>query len=117
MASRATPATIEPCCAPIVEAPLTAAEADRLAAGFKVLADPARLRLLSLLAAQPTGAACVCDLTGPLGLTQPTVSHHLRLLLGAGLVSRERRGTFSYYRLEPDRLQVLRDALGEQLVT
>lgn len=113
MATRPAAPPIEACCAPIVEAPLSAAESVRLAAAFKVLAEPARLRLLSLLAAQPGGEACVCDLTEPLGLSQPTVSHHLRLLHGAGLVSRERRGTFAYYRIEPERLGVLRDALRD----
>lgn len=109
---RPAPSKIEACCPPIVEAPLGRADAEQLAEGFGVLADPARLRLLSLLAAQPDGEACVCDLLEPLGLSQPTVSHHLRLLHGAGLVSRTRRGTFAYYRIEPGPLQVLRDALA-----
>jgi ArsR family transcriptional regulator, arsenate/arsenite/antimonite-responsive transcriptional repressor len=108
---RATPEPITACCAPITAELLDEDDAITLAAGFKVLADPARLRLLSLLAAQPEGEACVCDLTEPLGLTQPTVSHHLRLLHGAGLVTRDKRGTFSYYRIAPERLAVLRAAL------
>jgi ArsR family transcriptional regulator, arsenate/arsenite/antimonite-responsive transcriptional repressor len=103
---------ITACCAPITEAPLSAEDAETLAAGFKVVADPARLRLLSLLAAMPEQEACVCDLTEPLGLAQPTVSHHLRLLHGAGLVTREKRGTFAYYQLVPGRLTVLADALA-----
>jgi ArsR family transcriptional regulator, arsenate/arsenite/antimonite-responsive transcriptional repressor len=103
---------IEACCAPITAAALTAEDAGTLASAFKVLADANRLRLLSLLAAQPEQEACVCDLTEPLGLTQPTVSHHLRLLHGAGLVTREKRGTFAFYRLDPSRFAVLRDALS-----
>jgi ArsR family transcriptional regulator, arsenate/arsenite/antimonite-responsive transcriptional repressor len=88
------------------------AEAEQLAAAFKVIADPARLRLLSLLASKPEGEACVCDLVEPLGLSQPTVSHHLKLLHAAGLLAREKRGLWVYYRLIPERLQILRDALG-----
>ena len=77
-----------------------------------MIADPARLRLLSILAGQPSGEACVCELTGPIGLSQPTVSHHLRVRHGAGLLERNRRGLWVYYRLVPERLQILRDALG-----
>lgn len=77
-----------------------------------MIADPARLRLLSILAGQPSGEACVCELTGPIGLSQPTVSHHLRVLHEAGLLERNRRGLWVYYRLVPERLQILRDALG-----
>jgi ArsR family transcriptional regulator len=102
-------ALIEPCCAPILEAPLSDGEAERLAAAIKVLADPARLRLLSLIARR--GEACNCDLIEPLGLSQPTVSHHLKVLHDAGLLDRERRGQWAYYRVVPERLRVLRDAL------
>ncbi|HUH06793.1 MAG TPA: metalloregulator ArsR/SmtB family transcription factor [Egibacteraceae bacterium] len=102
---------IEVCCAPVLAEPLDAGDAERLAAGFKVIADPARLRVLSLLAARPDGEACNCDLTGPLGLSQPTVSHHLKVLHDAGLVARERRGNWVYYRVAPERLAILRDAL------
>jgi len=73
---------------------------------------PARLRLLSLIQAQPTGEACVCHLTEPLGLTQPTVSHHLKVLLDAGLVEREQRGSWAYFRVVPDQLRALRDLLS-----
>jgi ArsR family transcriptional regulator len=100
------------CCAPLLAAPLGPAEAEQLAAAFKVVADPARLRLLSIIASKPDGEACVCDLVAPLGLSQPTVSHHLKVLHEAGLLDRERRGVWIYYRLRPERLQVLRDALG-----
>jgi ArsR family transcriptional regulator, arsenate/arsenite/antimonite-responsive transcriptional repressor len=100
------------CCPPLSRAPLSAKDARALAAAFRVVADPARLRLLSLLQAQPGGEACVCHLTVPLRLTQPTVSHHLGVLLRAGLVARERRGTWAWYRVVPRALGPLRDALG-----
>jgi len=101
------------CCPTILQSnPLTQAEAEQLAAAFRVIADPTRLRLLSLLAAKPDGEACVCDLVEPLGLSQPTVSHHLKVLYEAGLLGREKRGLWVYYRLIADRLQGLRDAIG-----
>jgi ArsR family transcriptional regulator len=87
-------------------------EAVGLATALKALADPARLRLLSLIQAQPGGEACVCHLTEPLGLTQPTVSHHLKVLLGAGLVEREQRGSWAFFRVIPGQLQTLRELLG-----
>lgn len=79
--------------------PLAAAEAVRLAGMLKALADPARLRLLSLIQSAPRGEACVCDLITPVGLSQPTVSHHLRVLTDAGLLEREKRGVWAYYRI------------------
>ncbi len=100
------------CCQPVLQARLGKADAEQLANAFKVVADPARLRLLSLIASQPSGEACVCNLTRPLGLSQPTVSHHLKVLHAAGLLDRERRGTWVYYRVRPDRLATLRDALA-----
>ena len=100
------------CCSPLLNSPLGQAEAEQLAAAFKVIADPARLRLLSLLASKPDGETCVCDVIEPLGLSQPTVSHHLKVLYEAGLLKREKRGLWVYYRLVPERLQVLRNALG-----
>ena len=81
---------------------MSAPDAHRLATTLKALADPARLRLLSMMAAHAGGEACVCDLTEPLGLSQPTVSHHLRVLLEAGLVTRDKRGVWAYYRLVPE---------------
>ena len=99
------------CCAPLVREPLSAEGAARLASVLKALADPARLRLLSMIAAHEGGEACVCDLTEPLGLSQPTVSHHLRVLLEAGLVTRDKRGVWAYYRLVPEAL----GRLGELL--
>jgi ArsR family transcriptional regulator, arsenate/arsenite/antimonite-responsive transcriptional repressor len=109
---RATIPTLDCCPAVLQSSPLTQPEAEQLAAAFKVIADPARLRLLSLLASNPGGEACVCDLVEPLALSQPTVSHHLKLLFEAGLLGREKRGLWVYYRLIPERLQMLRDALG-----
>lgn len=92
------------CCPQPAPVPMSAHEADQLAVTLKALADPARLRLLSMIAAHDDGEACVCDLTEPLGLTQPTVSHHLRVLLDAGLVTRDKRGVWAYYRLVPEAL-------------
>ena len=99
------------CCAPLVREPLSAAGADQLAGVLKALADPARLRLLSMIAAHEGGEACVCDLTEPLGLSQPTVSHHLKVLLDTGLVTRDKRGVWAYFRLVPQALV----GLGELL--
>lgn len=92
------------CCTPLTSAPLSAAEAEQLATRLKAVADPVRLRLLSIVLASEGGEACTCDLTGPLGLAQPTVSHHLKKLAGAGLVVGERRGTWTYYRAVPEAL-------------
>jgi len=96
----------------VLDAALEPAEADELAAAFAALADPARLRLLSLIAAQPAGEVCACDLVEPLGRSQPTVSHHLKVLYQAGLVDRDKRGTWVWYRVLPQRLAALRRALG-----
>lgn len=99
------------CCAPILDEPLAPAAAANLAGWFGVLADPTRLRLFSLIAA--AGEACAaCDLVEDLGVSQPTVSHHLKVLRDAGLVSSEKRGRWVYYRPEPERLAVLGRALG-----
>ncbi|WP_374313793.1 metalloregulator ArsR/SmtB family transcription factor [Microbacterium sp.] len=92
------------CCAPLVREPLTAAEADQLAATMKALADPTRLRLLSIVAASEGAEACVCDLIEPVGLSQPTVSHHLKVLTTAGFLTRSKRGTWAYFRLVPGAL-------------
>jgi ArsR family transcriptional regulator len=105
-------ATIAASCPPLLQGPLGAAEAHRLAESMKALADPARLRLLSLIQAQPGAEACVCHLTEPLGLSQPTVSHHLKVLLQAGLVEREQRGSWAYYRVIPEPLAALREILA-----
>jgi ArsR family transcriptional regulator len=100
-----------PCCAPVLAGRLEAKQAETIAEVFRALGDPGRLRLLSLLAAQPGGEACVCNLTEPLGLSQPTVSHHLKVLTEAGLLERERRATWIYYRLRLERLGELCVAL------
>lgn len=99
------------CCAP-VSAGLDEDEAAELAAQFKLLADPARLRLLSLVASAEGGEACACDLVEAVGRSQPTVSHHLSLLVEAGLLTRERRGRWAWYRVVPDRLGALQAALA-----
>ncbi len=100
------------CCAPVLGEALDEGQATDLAAGFKVLADPIRLRLFSLVANAEGGEACVCDLTAAVDRSQGTVSHHLGLLVEAGLLSREKRGRWSWYAVVPGRLQVLRDALA-----
>lgn len=100
------------CCAPLLDGALNEDDADDLARQFKVLADPARLRLLSLIAAAPDGASCACELVEPIGRSQPTVSHHLKALREAGLVESERRGTWIWYRVVPERLGALRAALA-----
>ncbi|MDF2920353.1 MAG: ArsR family transcriptional regulator [Microbacterium sp.] len=92
------------CGNPLVREPMSATDADTLAALLKALADPARLRLLSIVASSADHEACVCDLTEPVGLTQPTVSHHLKVLTTAGFLSRTQRGTWAYYRLVPGAL-------------
>jgi ArsR family transcriptional regulator len=107
-----TVATIALACPPLLEEPLAAGEAEQLAAALKVLAEPARLRLLSLIQAQPEHEACVCHLTEPLRLSQPTVSHHLKVLLRAGLVEREQRGSWAYFRVKPEPLAALRAVLS-----
>lgn len=101
-------ATLSTCCPPILQGALKPDEAESLASALKVIADPTRLRLLSLIQAQPENEACVCNLTEPLGLTQPTVSHHLKVLREAGLVQREQRGNWAYYRIVGDQLEQLR---------
>ena len=95
------------CCQPLADAPLSSAEATELSRRLKALADPHRLRLLSLVLAAPDAEACTCDLTDALGLSQPTVSHHLKRLHEVGLVSAERRGVWTYYRAEPAALKAL----------
>jgi ArsR family transcriptional regulator len=104
-------ATIAPACPPLLQQPIDAHQAEQLSAALKVLAEPARLRLLSLISAQEGGEACVCHLTEPLGLSQPTVSHHLKVLLQAGLVEREQRGSWAYFRVLPEQLDALRQLL------
>lgn len=104
--------SLEMCCAPLTTAVLTEAQAVELAAAFKALSDPARLRLFSMVASIPAGEACACDLVEPLGRSQPTVSHHLSVLVEAGLLSRDQRGKWAYYRAVPERLAMLREVLA-----
>ena len=100
---------MQDCCPSVLAAPLRPREAGELAAGFAALADPSRLRLLSLVAAQPE--VCACALVEPLGKSQPTVSHHLRVLSEAGLIESEKRGRWVWYRVVPERLEALCGAL------
>jgi ArsR family transcriptional regulator len=99
------------CCPTIGEAPLTEVAATELARGFAALSDPARLRVLSLLASAAAGEVCACDLVGPVGRSQPTVSHHLKVLSEAGLIVGDKRGRWIWYRAIPERLAELRAAL------
>lgn len=94
-------------CAPIMRDAMVAEDAAALAAKFKAIGDPTRLRLLSLVAAHDGAEACVCDLTEPVNLSQPTVSHHLKVLVNAGLLTRSKRGTWSFYALVPGALDSL----------
>ena len=107
-----TIATIAASCPPLLQERLEATDAEQLAAALRVIADPARLRLLSLIQAQPGHEACVCHLTESLGLSQPTISHHLRVLLRAGLVEREKRGSWAYFRVREEPLAALRAVLA-----
>jgi ArsR family transcriptional regulator, arsenate/arsenite/antimonite-responsive transcriptional repressor len=95
------PAGTAECSIPLVREPLGESAAAGLAQVFKALGDPVRLRLLSLIGAHQGGEVCVCDLTTAFNLTQPTISHHLKVLRQAGIITSERRGTWVYYRLEP----------------
>ena len=97
------PATVAACCAPLGATSLSDDQAEATARLFKALADPHRVKIVNLLATSPD-PVCVCELTGPLGLSQPTVSHHLKKLVQAGLLEREQRGTWAYYGLNHDTL-------------
>ncbi len=101
---------MDSCCTPI-SGVMSAEEAEQTAALLKVVADPARLRILSMLARAEDQEICVCDLTEPLDLSQPTVSHHMKVLREAGLTASERRGKWVYHRLQPERLAGIRMAL------
>ena len=103
------------CCEPDTAAGMSSEEAEATARVLKALADPARLRLLSLIAACEGCEACVCDLTEPVGLSQPTVSHHLKVLAEAGLVARDKRGVWAYYSIVPGALEALSERLVRQL--
>ena len=99
------------CCSPMTREPLPIEEAEQLARMFKALGDPIRLRLLSVIASHEGGEACVCELTGGFPVTGPTISHHLKVLRETGLIEGERRGTWIYYRVLPEALQALSEAL------
>jgi ArsR family transcriptional regulator, arsenate/arsenite/antimonite-responsive transcriptional repressor len=100
------------CCTPLMTSPLDRTRATELATLLKAVADPTRLQLLSLVAAAGDGAACVCDLTAPLGLRQPTVSHHLKVMVDAGLLTREQRGSWAYYSLVRSRFDDIQSLLA-----
>jgi ArsR family transcriptional regulator, arsenate/arsenite/antimonite-responsive transcriptional repressor len=102
----------EACCAPLLREPITGSQAADLARLLKALADPTRLRLVSMVAAHEGGEACVCELTEPLGLTQPTISHHLKILVDAGILTRAKRGVWAYYALVPSTLAALSAVLS-----
>ncbi|UGQ10461.1 metalloregulator ArsR/SmtB family transcription factor [Yinghuangia sp. ASG 101] len=102
-----------PCCAPLVREPLTAPDSERLAAMFKALGDPVRLRLFSMVASHEGGEACVCDIQD-VGVSQPTVSHHLKKLREAGLVTSERRGSWVFYKVVPEAMAALAGLLGQK---
>lgn len=106
-----TDVTAGACCSPLVREPLSADEAEQLAVTMKALADPTRLRLLSIVAASKNAEACVCDLIEPVGLSQPTVSHHLKILAKAGFLTRSKRGTWAYYTLVPGALDRISQVL------
>ncbi|MBO9554912.1 metalloregulator ArsR/SmtB family transcription factor [Cellulomonas sp.] len=103
------------CCTPVTAPTISEDDAQQLARTLKALADPTRLRLLSLIAAHEGGEACVCDLIEPVGLSQPTVSHHLKQLTEAGLVTREKRGVWAYFTIVPGAVDAVAAHLGTHL--
>jgi ArsR family transcriptional regulator, arsenate/arsenite/antimonite-responsive transcriptional repressor len=103
---------IMPCCPPLLAGKLTPEDAAQLAVLFRVLSEPARLQMLSLIAAQPNQEVCACELVESLDLSQPTISHHLKVMYKAGLLAKERRGTWIYYRIEQSQLKALREILS-----
>ncbi len=107
-----TPVQAVACCSPLTREPMSADAAERIAPLVKAIADPVRLRLLSLVASHTDGEACVCDLNDAFDLSQPTISHHLKLLHEAGLLDREKRGVWVYYRLNTSALGDLAALLG-----
>lgn len=117
MATRTSPPAVPAagCCSTTPSSVLELEAAERLAVSLKAVADPARLRLLSLVARNAGGEARICDLTGPVGLSQPTVSHHMKVLVQVGLLTREQRGRWAYYRLVPGALEGLAAGVLEPL--
>jgi len=110
--TRLAVSALEECCPAVLSAPLSEDRAEELAIAFAVLADPVRLRLLSLLASAEAGEVCVCELVKPLGRSQPTISHHLKVLADAGLIVGDKRGRWVWYRALPERLGQLRSVLA-----
>jgi ArsR family transcriptional regulator len=108
---------VEPrCCPPVTDEAITVDVARDRAAAFKALSDPVRLRLLSLVASDPAGEVCACDLNEPLDRSQATVSHHLSVLTKAGLITREQRGKWAWFTITPDRAEFVRSVLGSHPV-
>jgi len=107
-----SPAETAACCSPLSAQPLTMEQAGQVAPLLKALADPVRLRLMSLVASREGGEACVCDLNDAFDLSQPTISHHLKVLHEAGLVDRDKRGVWVYYRARPQALAALGTLIG-----
>jgi ArsR family transcriptional regulator len=101
------------CCAPVVDEALSIDQSESLAMTFKALADPVRLRLLSLIASVPEGEVCACEMTAPIGRSQATVSHHLSVLVDAGLITREQRGKWAWFTVAADRAEFVRSVLEE----
>jgi ArsR family transcriptional regulator len=106
-----TKIVVQQCCPPVLQSPLGVDDAAELASAFKALADPVRLRLLSLIAAAPEGSTCSCDLEEPVGKSQATVSHHLSVLADAGIITKEKVGRWVMCSVVPERMAQLRDAL------
>jgi ArsR family transcriptional regulator len=106
------PAGAAACCPPLSSQPLTAAQAEQIAPVLKALADPVRLRLMSLVASHEGGEACICNLNDAFDLSQPTISHHMKVLHDAGLVDRDKRGVWVYYRARPQALASLGALIG-----
>ena len=104
---------VDQCCASVLAAPLSGGEAQEIAAGFSALGDPVRLQILSMLAAAPEGEICVCEFVEPLGRSQGTISHHLKILGEAGLVHGDRRGKWVWYSLDRERLRDMRSVLDD----
>jgi ArsR family transcriptional regulator, arsenate/arsenite/antimonite-responsive transcriptional repressor len=100
------------CCSPLSDSALSAEQAEQVAPLLRALADPVRLRLMSLVTSHPGGEACVCDLTSAFDLSQPTISHHLKVLHEAGLLAREKRGVWVYYRARTEALASLSALIG-----
>jgi len=107
-----SPADSAACCSPLSVQPMTIEQAEQVAPLMKALADPVRLRLMSLVASHEGGEACMCDLTDAFELSQPTITHHMKVLHEAGLVDRDKRGVWVYYRVRPQALAAIGTLIG-----